>query len=1059
MISKTKTQTLTLVLLLVISGFAYAADYTYWCEDTDDDDPHNKGSITYGRMGGSYEYNYTWSDYCSEINNVLYERVCVKKNRTDLYNKTISGYYPKTKKYHCECDPEEDVCKSTAVTTTTLPNNYFCVDSDGDEPTEAGSVTYGNLGGANPYNRTYSDYCYKSNVLYERICSGNYLSSKRYDCDCVNGTCLSTPVTTTTLPVTYFCSDPDGDNPYEKSTTNYGRSGGSYPYNLSSPDKCLNNTVLYERVCKNSTYSSGRYIGYVRHTCGNGCENGACVISVTTTTLPLCVDSDNSLPNTLNHSSHFVAGNVTYAGQVYADKCVDWPDPGSVKEYECSNDGGVIENEYPCPRNCSMGACIGDIGGACEDTDGHLSVQESFYVSGTASWFIWSTSAWRSKDDYCMKSVTQNSSDTRLVEGRCSQGRRILSYYACPNGCEDGACVKTVTTPTLPGLGHGDRCVNSSQCAGDLECKTFGDYPHLGRVCCYPNECGSTDGCTQEGTVFFSNMTCVDGEWVLTSCSVPDNVSFSPTQGPFMEGDYLLLDGDLLEYVDAGSGSAYGVPDNQVKLKFRSIDLSTSRCSVVEVVLSAVTSGDPIYTCRGSGGQYSIGDAIDSDENTTLVFSGSYEGSEIVYADSVIYSYVASADEQICCAGGLDEVTFTQSAADAIRALDPRQCIGDELPDLVVEELIWRPASPYPDVNVSVYGRIKNIGDVSSGDFNYAVYIDGNKTKQLPFEPLHPNQTTDIQLAYQPFSLGVHEIKLQLDSLDEVSELNEDNNELTKFMNVTSNPALPDLRVEDIWWTPSNPSAGDDVVFHARIRNIGEAPATSQNTRFYFDSKMEAYAGLVEWLYYGESLVVDSGPWHGFQLTNGLHQVKVTVDGMLNESNEVNNNMTKPLIVGIQDDWCSGADITEDGQVSLSDLSILVGNYNKTGCGEPRWCGGADINQDGKVNIEDLSTVASHYGFTNCTGSTTHSTTTVAPTTTLPSDSPTGNTILFKAKPKKKTISRQVKDAKNCRANNLCGEGEGDCSSNNACEPGLICRKRAGRLYGYSSNVDVCVRP
>jgi hypothetical protein len=57
----------------------------------------------------------------------------------------------------------------------------------------------------------------------------------------------------------------------------------------------------------------------------------------------------------------------------------------------------------------------------------------------------------------------------------------------------------------------------------------------------------------------------------------------------------------------------------------------------------------------------------------------------------------------------------------------------------------------------------------------------------------------------------------------------------------------------------------------------------------------------------------------------------------------VDNGTTKP------------GDLNSDGSVNISDLSILLSNWNTASAT-------ADINQDGTVNILDLSILLSNYG-------------------------------------------------------------------------------------------------
>jgi len=54
-------------------------------------------------------------------------------------------------------------------------------------------------------------------------------------------------------------------------------------------------------------------------------------------------------------------------------------------------------------------------------------------------------------------------------------------------------------------------------------------------------------------------------------------------------------------------------------------------------------------------------------------------------------------------------------------------------------------------------------------------------------------------------------------------------------------------------------------------------------------------------------------------------------------------------------------DITEDGQVDLSDYSVLSSQWRNSPCTEPDWCNGADIDHSGAVGIEDFLIIAEHW--------------------------------------------------------------------------------------------------
>ena len=68
-----------------------------------------------------------------------------------------------------------------------------------------------------------------------------------------------------------------------------------------------------------------------------------------------------------------------------------------------------------------------------------------------------------------------------------------------------------------------------------------------------------------------------------------------------------------------------------------------------------------------------------------------------------------------------------------------------------------------------------------------------------------------------------------------------------------------------------------------------------------------------------------------------------------------------------EQDPCQNADITQDGNVSINDLSILAYFWHEDSCSDiNNYCSRADINRDGVVDILDLSLFSSHWEQTDC---------------------------------------------------------------------------------------------
>jgi subtilase family serine protease len=70
---------------------------------------------------------------------------------------------------------------------------------------------------------------------------------------------------------------------------------------------------------------------------------------------------------------------------------------------------------------------------------------------------------------------------------------------------------------------------------------------------------------------------------------------------------------------------------------------------------------------------------------------------------------------------------------------------------------------------------------------------------------------------------GTHQITALVDDINRFEESNESNNSHAKNLDVGDGSTMPDVYIEDLWWTPSNPQPGQDVQFYVRVRNGGNA--------------------------------------------------------------------------------------------------------------------------------------------------------------------------------------------------------------------------------------------
>lgn len=120
-------------------------------------------------------------------------------------------------------------------------------------------------------------------------------------------------------------------------------------------DVCETSNKVREHYC-----DRGEYLAYIILDCPNGCKDGACVKESAEEPTAECTDSDSG-------SDYFTKGTVkTSASPLmnYTDIC----GPGSSEipagheliEWNCDENGGVINEYYNCPNGCKGGACVSE---------------------------------------------------------------------------------------------------------------------------------------------------------------------------------------------------------------------------------------------------------------------------------------------------------------------------------------------------------------------------------------------------------------------------------------------------------------------------------------------------------------------------------------------------------------------------------------------------------------------------------------------------------------------------------------------------------------------------
>ena len=191
---------------------------------------------------------------------------------------------------------------------------------------------------------------------------------------------------------------------------------------------------------------------------------------------------------------------------------------------------------------------------------------------------------------------------------------------------------------------------------------------------------------------------------------------------------------------------------------------------------------------------------------------------------------------------------------------------------------------------------------------------------------------------------------------------------LKKAYLTVDDPRKPDLVVTDITWAPESPAPGDNVVFSATIKNIGDAPtpdvkhgvvfSVGTTTVGWSDTHLTGMAP-------GESvtLTANGGPNDSDGSWTAGRNPQYTVTALVNDQNDIdesntdNNTLTKPLVInGLADLKVMSVDWTPSTATAGSNITFRVQVQN---IGQVNVPAGVKVNFtiDGVVVAQGVTTV------------------------------------------------------------------------------------------------------
>ncbi len=226
---------------------------------------------------------------------------------------------------------------------------------------------------------------------------------------------------------------------------------------------------------------------------------------------------------------------------------------------------------------------------------------------------------------------------------------------------------------------------------------------------------------------------------------------------------------------------------------------------------------------------------------------------------------------------------------------------GARVPDLVVSASDWRPESPSVGDTVTFSVVVENRGDAGAGEF-YVSFRDESSIWQ-PMEKmvsgdLAAGRTTTVSFEW-PAEADPHQFVVVADSRKEVTESDEDNNELTVNYDAT---VAADLAVSSITSSPRKPSIDEDTTIRVTIRNDGQGRAGSSILTLTIagpDGEVDQSNRRVEEIAAGASSILE----FQWEAKAGSHTFTAAVDsrGVVAETDESNNVLTEEIVTALAD--------------------------------------------------------------------------------------------------------------------------------------------------------------
>lgn len=278
--------------------------------------------------------------------------------------------------------------------------------------------------------------------------------------------------------------------------------------------------------------------------------------------------------------------------------------------------------------------------------------------------------------------------------------------------------------------------------------------------------------------------------------------------------------------------------------------------------------------------------------------------------------------------------------------------------DLVPTDAAHAPEEAFEGQNVTFEATVENDGSAEAGGFNVTFLVDGQQVgDNVTVDGLAAGENATVTSGNWSATEGQHNLTIQVDNPENVTEANETNNALVHPFTIA--PDEPDLVVSELTHSPASPFEGQDVTLTATVANQGNTAADNVTVRFMIDGLRVGEDKTIATLGPGDNTTITSDAWASVE---GDHDASATADpdGAIDETDETNNTATDTFTVEPDEPDLVVTDITTDptepeaGQNVT--LTATVENQGHTAAGNSTLIFKVNGTQLGdRVNVSSLA--------------------------------------------------------------------------------------------------------